>query len=309
MIPVVLAEVHLVVYSINRGIDNWSAITKFMGIVLTIIDSYWPHYVELRLELPVGVVNEIVMHTARKDFAVKAGVAFFIKHVVDYRGIIRTREFLVVELHQNDQPPEVIQIRGTTAGQRATLLLLHLLLQLDHLILHGRSLVLPDIGKESLLTGRTLQGIVCYLCSRLQLFVFQLCIDIVASAVLHHRIAVLGSRKAHPLVTMKLNGDIRPVGLLHLDGLGICRYCLYGYRHQHGNNYQKNLFHLYIVLSLLSVFACKDTNKRGQYKINSKLFFHAAYPPPSIYRFIPSDSKKGERFCLFHYGAQKQEID
>ena len=99
MIPVVLAEVHLVVYSINRGIDNWSAITKFMGIVLTIIDSYWPHYVELRLELPVGVVSEIVMHTASIDLAIKAGIVFFIKHVGGDVLIVRTRELLVVELH------------------------------------------------------------------------------------------------------------------------------------------------------------------------------------------------------------------
>ena len=131
--------------------------------------------------------------------------------------IVRTRELLVIILYQDNQPLKVvIVILGITVrSQRLLLALLHLSLHVGSLRGHVWSLILLQAHDKCLLSGLTLRSVMSHLGRRLQLAALQLGIDIIATAVLYHRITIGGHREVHPLVTAETDGQKTAVRLLH----------------------------------------------------------------------------------------------
>ena len=219
-VAVVLAEVNQRVGSVDHVEHQLRCTVSAVGKILAAIHGHGAHHIELRREHAVGVVVEIITHGAREAAVARvvvAAVVLHVGHVVDDVGIVVARELAVAELHQDDQPAEVVVVillRTVHATGLRLAAALHLAL-LTSLLAHGRSLIFAADGlQEGRLVGRAQVGIVGHLRRRRQLSALCPGIDVVAARVLHHGVAVGRRREVQIFVAMEAHTDVAAIRLL-----------------------------------------------------------------------------------------------
>ena len=228
-VAVILAEIHVGVGLVKGTNDDLRR--RAASVILTVVNGVRAYHVELRLELTVGIITEVVTHTAGAGHELPvrlsvAGIVLLIHHVIDVVMEVIARELLILILHQHYQALEVvIVVLSSTAGSQSLLLaLLHLTLGIPHLLCHLRSLILLKVFHIRQLCALTHSCVMSHLGRRLQQTILQLGIDIIATLVFYHRVTILGRREVQPLVTHQSQRQLCAVGLRHLHGAWVGGY-------------------------------------------------------------------------------------
>ena len=220
-IAVVESEVHLSVDGVEGGGHQFPGIIELVGIVLAVGQLDGADDIELGFELPVGHVAEVVAHAAGHQVVGQdAFVLLLVEHVAGGGLEVLAREALVIELHEDDQPAEVLSVVAGVGRCGAA----------ESFNAGGSGEVLAvgtgvsaDATEEGLFVVGALGGVVGYPWGGLQPAVGESGIDIVAFGVFHDGIAVGGGVVMLVFVAVQADGDGGAVGLSDLDGGGVGR--------------------------------------------------------------------------------------
>ena len=109
-VAIVFRKVHIRVCSTDSSPHQLVAFVGALGIILAIVERIGSHHIKLRFEATVGIVGEIVAHTAGKHLVVVLREALLVGHLVHQVTIVGTRKLQVLVLRQDNQPAKAIVV-------------------------------------------------------------------------------------------------------------------------------------------------------------------------------------------------------
>ena len=228
-VAVILAEIDLLVGGIDGVDQDADGILRAFGVILAVVHRHGAHDIKLRLELAVGAVAEVVVHTAvvgllAAVFPHVAGVVHIVHHVLHNLGIVAAREGTVVELHQYQKAAKlaVVVLAGAARGHCLLAAGTHGFTGLHSRRGHLGHQVLRRAGQKSLLGCRALCLVVGHQLGGGKTSALLAGIYIEAAAVFHHGVAVGRGSIVQIFIAMQLEGHGGAVGLghSHLAGMG-----------------------------------------------------------------------------------------
>ena len=229
-VVVILAEV-------DRAVELIHGRAKHVARVVAagrarVVDRDGAHHVELRGELAVAVLVEVVAHTAQKLAAIVvvgavlvgvARVVFLVVHAcVELLGVA-AGEGAVVVVDQDDEAAELGEVDsgrllGLAVAFHTLGLALGCLLAVDGILAH--------CAQERRLAGTALCSVVGHLCAGLEGAGLGQGVDVVACLVLDDGVAVGSGVEVVELVAVQHDGECAAVGLCHCRWLGVGRHGL-----------------------------------------------------------------------------------
>ena len=225
LIKVVLAEVHLCVGRVGHLLHQLRSLRRLVRIFFADIHSKRSGNIKLRRKNTIGIIMEIVAHTACKDacaYVAIALIAILIDHIIHHLRIVFTRELAILVLHKDDESAKVAVVElwliGLNASTGTGLPGPVSLLTGSSIGTHSRHQILADTLQPLALIVRALGFVTGHTVGRFQLSVgIQTGIAIKAVATPRDGIAVLGSGKVEILVAMQAHRKSSAVRLLTTD--------------------------------------------------------------------------------------------
>ena len=229
VVVVILREVHIGVGLLQRIVEDGrrhalALVGARLGLAVgTIAGAVGTHHVKGGLERAVGLVVEVVVHTAGAAHVTTGDRVMVAREILaaEHRGVERLRvvhaELLVREVDQHHQTAEVLQVKVRQV--HVALGAQHMALGHCHLIDH----LLGQLRQQSLLGGRAHVGIVSEHAAGHQMHAVALGVLIGARLGQHDGVTVGCSVKVIELVAVQADRDQCSIGLRHQHAAGVGR--------------------------------------------------------------------------------------